>query len=164
MWTVIWAVNKSYTFVSERSFALMLMIDSCCWSDNCDNFFFFSFFVCFLGPNPQHMGVPRLGVQLELQLLAYITVTAMPDPSRACNLHHSSWQRWILNPLSEARDWTCDLMIASWICFPCAMMGTPQVLFFIVVFLLFPSHWHLLPLMDFFFAFFRAQPTAYGNS
>ena len=21
-----------------------------------------------------------------------------------CDLHHSSWQRWILNPLSEARD------------------------------------------------------------
>ena len=30
-------------------------------------FFFLSFFFCcFLGPHPQHMEVPRLGVQLEL--------------------------------------------------------------------------------------------------
>ena len=28
----------------------------------------------------------------------------MPDPSHVCDLHHSSRQRWILNPLSEARD------------------------------------------------------------
>ena len=28
------------------------------------------------------MEVPRLGVESELQLLAYATVTAMPDPSR----------------------------------------------------------------------------------
>ena len=31
--------------------------------------------VCFLGLHPQHMEVPRLGVQLELQLLAYATAT-----------------------------------------------------------------------------------------
>ena len=29
------------------------------------------------------------------------------DPSCICNLHHSSRQRRILNPLSEARDGTC---------------------------------------------------------
>ena len=46
------------------------------------------------------MGVPWLGVELELYLLA--TATAMPDLSRVCELHHSSQQRWILNPLSEA--------------------------------------------------------------
>ena len=34
----------------------------------------------FLGPHPQHMEVPRLGVQLELQLLAYATSTATQDP------------------------------------------------------------------------------------
>ena len=31
-------------------------------------------------------------------------LTAMPDPSRVCNLHPSSQQRQILNPLSKARD------------------------------------------------------------
>ena len=34
------------------------------------------------------------------------TATAMQHPSCTCNLHHSSWQRRILNPLSEARDQT----------------------------------------------------------
>ena len=32
------------------------------------------------------------------------TATAMPDPSCVWNLQHSSQQRRILNPLSEARD------------------------------------------------------------
>ena len=34
----------------------------------------------------------------------YIRATASQDPSHVCKLHHSSWQCWILNPLSEARD------------------------------------------------------------
>ena len=33
----------------------------------------------------------------------------MPDVSRVCNLHHSSQQHQILNPLSEARSQTCVL-------------------------------------------------------
>ena len=45
------------------------------------------------------MEVPRLGVEVELQLLA--TATAMQDPSCVCNLHHSSLQHQIFNPLSE---------------------------------------------------------------
>ena len=36
------------------------------------------------------MEVPQVGVELELQLPAYGTVTAMQDLSRVCNLHHSS--------------------------------------------------------------------------
>ena len=55
------------------------------------------------------MEVPRLGVELELQLQVYTTATAMQDPSLICNLHHSSWQCRILNPLSEGRDRTYDL-------------------------------------------------------
>ena len=38
------------------------------------------------------MELPRLGAELELQLLAYITAIATQDPSRICNLHHSSRQ------------------------------------------------------------------------
>ena len=71
--------------------------------------------LCFfwlLGPHPWP-GVPRQGVQSELQLPAYTTVTARPDPSRVCDLHHSSQQPWILNPLSEARDRTRNLMVPS---------------------------------------------------
>ena len=56
------------------------------------------------------MEVPRLGVESELQLLAYSTATAMRDLSLVCDLHHSSRQCWILNPLSEARDRTRNLM------------------------------------------------------
>ena len=74
----------------------------------------FSFFV-FLGPHLRHMEVPRLGVQSELQLLVYATVTATWDPSRVCNLHHSSRQRQILIPLSEARDRTCSILVISWV-------------------------------------------------
>ena len=44
---------------------------------------------------------PRLGVKSELRLPDYATATAAQDPS---DLHHSSQQCWILNPLSEAKD------------------------------------------------------------
>ena len=72
------------------------------------------------------MEVPRLGVELELQLPAYATATAMPDPSHICDLHHSSWPCWIPDPLSVARDRTCILMDAGRICFRCATMGSPR--------------------------------------
>ena len=62
------------------------------------------FFFLFLGPHLQHMEAPRLGVESELQLLAYATATAMPDLSHTCDQHHSLWQCQILNLLSEARD------------------------------------------------------------
>ena len=45
---------------------------------------------CLLGCHPWHMEVPRLGVELELQLPAYVTATATPDLSLVCNLHYSS--------------------------------------------------------------------------
>ena len=59
------------------------------------------------------MEVPRLGVESELQLLAYATATAMPDQSQVCKLHHSLRQCQILNPLSEARDQAHILMDTS---------------------------------------------------
>jgi len=61
------------------------------------------------------MELLRLGVQLELQLPAYTTAAAIPDPSHVCNLHLSSLQCWILNPLSKARNQTCILMDTSWV-------------------------------------------------
>ena len=68
---------------------------------------------CFFRAILWHMEVPRLGVESELQQPAYTTATAMRDPSCVYNLHHSSWQRWILNPLSGARDGTLVLTDAS---------------------------------------------------
>ena len=79
-----------------------------------------------------YMEVLRLGVKLELQLPAYTTTTATPDLSRVCDLHHSPWQHWILNPLSEARDQTRNLMVNSGIHFHCVRMGTPQKKFWCV--------------------------------
>ena len=70
-------------------------------------------FFCFLGPDPRHVEVPRLGSELELQLLAYTIATAAWDPSHVCDLHNSSQQCQILNPLSEARDRTLILMVPS---------------------------------------------------
>ena len=61
------------------------------------------------------MEIPRLGDKLELQLPAYATATAMPDTSRLCNLHCSSWQHPILSPLNEAKDRTYILMDTSWV-------------------------------------------------
>ena len=65
------------------------------------------------GLHRQHMEVPGLGVKLQLQLPAYTRVTATPALSRVCDLHNSSQQHWILDPLSEARDRTYSLMDTS---------------------------------------------------
>ena len=71
------------------------------------------------------MEVPRLGVESELQLQA----TATQDPSFICNPHHSSWQRWVPDPLSEARDRMQILTGTSWIHFCCPNTGTPRNIF-----------------------------------
>ena len=49
-----------------------------------------SFFFFFLGPHLQHMEIPGLGIELELQLPAYTTATATWDLSWVCDLRHSS--------------------------------------------------------------------------
>ena len=56
------------------------------------SFFFFFFFLLFRATCVAY-GVPRLGVEWELQLLACSTATGTPDLSCICDLHHSSWQR-----------------------------------------------------------------------
>ena len=57
------------------------------------------YFFPLLQPQPWHMEIPRLGVKSELQLQAYATAMATLHPSRICD-----GQRWILNPVSKARD------------------------------------------------------------
>ena len=63
-----------------------------CCAEGFKSFNFFFFFV-FLGSHPQHVEVPRIGVQLELQLLA--------TPATARSPTH--WAR-------PGRDQTCVLM------------------------------------------------------
>ena len=76
------------------------------------------------------MEVSRPGVESELP--TYTTATAMWDPSHVYNLHHSLWQRWILNPLSEARieslsSWILVRLVTS---YHWTTMGTPHTFFF----------------------------------
>ena len=89
------------------------------------HFSILSFFFCFSGLYLQHMEVPSLGVEWELQLLVYTTAAATPDPSHVCHLNHSSQQRRIPNPLSETRDQSSIFMDTSRIRFCCATTRTP---------------------------------------
>ena len=86
------------------------------------------------------MEAPRLGVELELQLPAYAIATAAWDLSHICDRHHSSWQCWILNPLSGARDPTHHLLVPSKIHSHCTTMGIPRLSF---IFFLGPHPWHM---------------------
>ena len=81
----------------------------------------------FLGLHLWHKEVPKLEVESELQLLAYVTATL--DLSHVCNLHHSSQQHWILDPLSKARDQTRILMDTNQIHGSGATVGTPQAVY-----------------------------------
>lgn len=62
------------------------------------------------------MKLPRLGDKSELQLLAYDTATATPDPSRICDLRHSAAHS-NTGSLSRARDQTRILMDTHWVSF-----------------------------------------------
>ena len=90
---------------------------------------FIFFLYIFLGPHLQPVEVPRVGVSLELQLPAYATATAMPDPSHICDLHHRLWQHRILNPLNKARDRTPILMDPSRVLNPLSHHGNSECCF-----------------------------------
>ena len=89
------------------------------------------------------MEVPRLGVKSEPQLPAYATATAAQDPSLICNLHHSSRQRQILNPLSKARNRIHNLVVPSQIRFCCTMTGTRNHPFLVGCSILCDEHPHV---------------------
>ena len=55
---------------------------------------------------------------------AYRKSQARGIGATAASLHHSSWQRQILNTLSEARDGTRIPMDTSWVRFHCTTVGT----------------------------------------
>ena len=72
------------------------------------------------------MAVPRLGVELELQVPAYTTATATPDPSFTLDLHHSSWQCGSLihraRPgIETSSSWIVIVFVTHW-----ATTGTPR--------------------------------------
>ena len=65
--------------------------------------------------------------------LTYTKATAMPDLSCVCDLHHSSQQRQILNPLREVRDQTCVLMGTDQIHFHWATMVTLFMILLMII-------------------------------
>ena len=71
------------------------------------------FFYFLGGATPAAYGGSQAKGQIGAVAAGLCHSTAMPDPSRVCDLHQSSWQRQILNPLREARDLTRILMDAS---------------------------------------------------
>ena len=71
---------------------------------------------CFLGLHPQHLEVPRLGVESELQAPVYTTATAMLN--RSCDPHCSSQQRRILNPRARPGIEHVSSRILVWVLNP----------------------------------------------
>ena len=68
-----------YPFHCHQVVSLLVMFHVLCFCH------FYCILFCFLGGgglHPWHMEVPRLGVKLELQPLAYTTATTTWDPSR----------------------------------------------------------------------------------
>ena len=78
------------------------------------------------------------------------------DPSHICNLHHSSPQCRILNPLSKARNQTCNLMVPSQVHFCYNSAGTPVCFSYLLCF----SYLFIY----LFISLFRATHMAYGGS
>ena len=73
-------------------------------------FLLYIFFVfCLFWATPAAYG----GSQARGPIGTIATSLPTADPSRICDLHHSSQQRQILNPLSEARDRTCNLRFVN---------------------------------------------------
>ena len=79
--------------------------------------FLFFFFFGLLRAAPVAYRDSQARGQIGALAVGLHTVILTPDLSHVCDLHHSSQQHRILNPLSEARDQTCVLMDASQIHF-----------------------------------------------
>ena len=93
---------------------------------NTQNFFFFFLF------RAAHAAYGGSQARGWIGAVATGSYTATPDPSRIYELHHSWWQRPILNAQSKARDRNLILMVTSQIRFYWAMIGTPIFMNFLV--------------------------------
>ena len=88
-------------------------------------FYYFHFFCLFAfsRATPEAYRDSQAGVQSELQLQAYSRAAATRDPSCVCDLHHSSRQCRVLNPLSKGKDQTRNLVVPSQIHSPLSHDG-----------------------------------------
>ena len=122
------------------------------------------------------MGVPGLGVESELWLLAYTTSTATGDLSPICDLCHSLRYCWILNPwarpgIKPTSPWILIRFLICW-----ATRGTPPIPptseMLVQVDILLGVHLiqnrtqtsFIYFIFVYFFIFLRATPEAYGSS
>ena len=72
-------------------------------------FFIFKIFIylfIYFRVAPAALGISQARGQIGAASAGLRHTHTVPDPSYNCNLHHSSWQCQILNPLSGARDQT----------------------------------------------------------
>ena len=77
-------------------------------------YFFLIFLVfCLLRAAPAAYGGSQARGLIRAVATGLTRATATSDPSCICDLHHSSGQRWILNPLSNTRARTHVLMDTS---------------------------------------------------
>ena len=81
-------------------------------------------FFFFLEPHMQHMEVAcaRVLIGATAASHSHSQSNARSSLSHIYNLHHSSWQPWILNPFSKARVWTQS----SWILIAFIIYWTSQ--------------------------------------
>ena len=105
---LFWSYVESLCLGSLANTQIICAVVHPSWFNLHDIFFFF-----LLGPHLQHIEVPRLVVESELQLLVYATTTATWDPRCICSLYQSFRQCWIRNPVSEGRDRTRILVDTS---------------------------------------------------
>ena len=84
-------VMRSFESVSSSRFSFSLL-------------FIYLFIYCLFRAAFAAYGSFQARGPIRAAAASHTTATAMRDPSRICDLHHSSEQCWILNPLSEARD------------------------------------------------------------
>jgi len=95
--------------------------------------FLFSYFIylltyfCFFRATPEAYGSSQARGHIRAISAGLCIAIATLDPSRVCDLHHSSWQCWILNPLSKVKNYTRILIDISWVHYRWATMGTPIV-------------------------------------
>ena len=93
------------------------------------NWFFF-FFCFYLGPHPWHMEVSRPGVELELQLLAYATATAVRSEPHLQSTPQLT-EKLDPRPTEWSQGSNRILMDTGQFCFHWATMGTPEFSFII---------------------------------
>ena len=74
---------------------------------------FYIFFKFYFRATPMAYGSSQARVPVGAVAATLCIATATTDLNLVCDLHHSSWQCQILNPLSKAREQTHVLMDPS---------------------------------------------------